>query len=156
MNQQLVDGVTAAVNNVFRDMLGMDVTVRQVATDNAPVKSDVAGIIGIAGNITGSIVFHATKELATRVAGAFLGMEVNEINDDVKDVVGEMANMIAGGASTAMSGAEHAFEISLPTVVSGDRFDIRPLAGSDPWTTVHLESGGLGFAVDLCVKANHR
>ena len=154
---QLAEAVRTSVTNVFRDMLGLDAQLVETKTDHTElVQSDVSGIIGIAGGITGSIVFHTRKDLAKTVAGTFLGMEVQEVNDEVRDVVGEMANMIAGGANTLMSGTALSFEISLPTVVSGEKFDIRPLTGSDPWTSLRFSAGGMDFAVDLCVKEDKK
>lgn len=49
-------------------------------------------------------------------------MSEDEPNDDgeLKDMVGELANMVAGGAKAALQGQGIHFVIGLPTVVVGE------------------------------------
>ena len=40
--------------------------------------------------------FIVLRLVAKDITGTFLGMEVEELDDDVKDAIGEIANMVAG------------------------------------------------------------
>jgi len=153
MDDALVEAVASAVNNIFNDMLEMAPVPSGAHEETGALEhSDVTGIIGIAGWVTGTISFHCQAELATRIAGTFLGMDVAEVNDDVMDVVGEMANMIAGGANTLLSQQGKHFEISLPTVITGSSYNVWLMGARHPWTSINFAVDGLLFGVGLCVK----
>ena len=51
------------------------------------------GVIGLAGTHKGVLAIHIPNKVAMAITSSFLGMEVDEINEDVKDAVGELANM---------------------------------------------------------------
>ena len=56
--------------------------------------------------------------VACKLASAFAGEEMDEGHADFADAIGELANMVAGGAKAQFSGLE--VSISLPSVVVGD------------------------------------
>ena len=41
--------------------------------------------------------------VAMTITGSFLGMDVEEMNEDVEDAVGELANMLGGDIKSALS-----------------------------------------------------
>jgi len=80
-----------------------------------PVVSDFTGIIGISGKRKGSIYITATSEMLKTVAQIILN--INDVgNEDIKDLVGEIANTISGNVRQAY-GSD--FMISVPVVVEG-------------------------------------
>ncbi len=48
-----------------------------------------------------------------------MGTAVSEINDEVEDIVGELTNIVVGGAKIEFAGLGYSFNISLPLLVSG-------------------------------------
>jgi chemotaxis protein CheX len=68
------------------------------------------------------------------------GEEVSEITDEVKDAVGEIANMIAGGAKSALAQKGFTFRIAIPSIVVGKNHEVAH-KGSGPCLVVpfHLD-----------------
>lgn len=83
-------------------------------------RGDVSGIIGMIGpEIKGSMAITFDKNLACSIMKNMLGEDVNDIDDDVRDMVGEMTNMICGGAKNILSQQAYHFEMAIPVIVSG-------------------------------------
>ncbi len=78
---------------------------------------DVSGIIGLSGKAIGTVVVGLSREAALKVAEVMLQERPPEINSDVVDAVGELANIIAGRAKSQL---EHLnLSVSLPSVITG-------------------------------------
>jgi len=89
--------------------------------DESPVVLEYTGIIGISGKRKGSIYITTTEAMLYEIAHIILGIE--EVKpDDIKDLVGEIANTISGNVRQAY-GSD--FMISVPVVVEGKAKDIK-------------------------------
>ena len=89
--------------------------------DEEPVVLEYTGIIGISGKRKGSVYVTTTEEMLRSIAKLILGLE--EVGrEDIKDLVGEIANTISGNVRQAY-GSD--FMISVPVVVEGKAKDIK-------------------------------
>ncbi len=89
--------------------------------DDEPVVLEYTGIIGISGKRKGSIYVTTSENMLSTLAKVILGLE--EVGkDDIKDLVGEIANTISGNVRQAY-GSD--FMISVPVVVEGKAKDIK-------------------------------
>ena len=71
-------------------------------------------------NLVVDLFFNEMSEtLAKKITGNMLGMEKESIDSDVKDAIGEMANMIGGGARTKLNSSGFNFNITIPNVIVG-------------------------------------
>jgi len=86
---------------------------------NDTIDSSLSSMIGLAGDLKGVLAIHCSESAALGIAGAMLGMECSEIDDDVKDAIGEIANMVAGGLKTALAVDGVNTELAIPTTVQG-------------------------------------
>jgi chemotaxis protein CheX len=118
MDVRYINPFVGAVCNVFETMCGVKVTVGKpfLKTDNARV-ADVSGVIGFSGDATGSVVLDFAFDAASKLATAFAGMEIDPKSPDFADAIGELANMVAGGAKAKFDGLN--INISLPNVIVG-------------------------------------
>ena len=83
-------------------------------------QGDVSGIIGMVGPQTrGSLAITFEKGLALKVYERMLGDTAEEIGDEVTDMVGEITNMVTGGAKRILGEQGYEFEMATPAVVSG-------------------------------------
>ncbi|MDF1552892.1 MAG: chemotaxis protein CheX [Deferrisomatales bacterium] len=82
-------------------------------------RGDVSGIIGLAGEATGSVAVTFPGTLARRIYANLVGEEAGGITEEVCDAIGELANMIAGGAKAELSQQGCNFQIAIPTIVVG-------------------------------------
>jgi chemotaxis protein CheX len=94
-----------------------------VSKNEAPF-SDISGIIGLGGEVRGSAVISFPKDLALAVASAMFMEELSEINDEVKDAIGEFANIIVGNARNKLVNAGLQVQISTPTIIVGKNHEI--------------------------------
>jgi chemotaxis protein CheX len=86
---------------------------------DARMLGDINGVIGMANGLCGSCVVSLPTSLAERIVAALLGEDCTGNEALVQDGIGEVANMIAGGAKRRFHDADHRFDISTPTVIAG-------------------------------------
>jgi len=102
MDPKLIVPLVNSVRAVFNTMVKVEVTIlRPHLKDSPSVTYDVSGIIGLSGDLIGSIVVSFQMDAAAKLVSAFAGMELDPKGADFPDAVGELANMIAGGAKKA-------------------------------------------------------
>jgi chemotaxis protein CheX len=65
------------------------------------------------------------------ITSSFLGMDVDEIGEDVEDAVGELANMLGGNIKTILSERGRDIELSMPSTISGREYDFQPTKEAD-------------------------
>ena len=82
---------------------------------------DYTGIIGISGKRKGSVYITASSDMLNLLAKEILGVDVVD-TEDLKDLVGEIANIISGNVRQAY-GSD--FMISVPVIVEGMAKDIK-------------------------------
>ena len=118
MDPTFITPFIKSISNVFSTMLQLPVQVGEPTIKNDDTASfDVSGIIGMSGEVVGSVVLSFPTEAAERIVSLFTGEESNVDAEDFSDAVGELVNMIAGGAKGMFTGRE--VSISCPNVVIG-------------------------------------
>ena len=83
-------------------------------------RGDVSGLIGMVGKQTkGSFSISFETKLALEIMNRMLGERPDTINEDVTDMVGEITNMVTGGAKNILGDKGYDFDMATPAVVSG-------------------------------------
>lgn len=120
MDIRYINPFIKSIRNTFATMCKMKVEVGrpQIKVDDKPY-SDVSSVIGFSGDAAGSVVLHFSFEVASRLATAFAGVAISPDHEDFPDALGELANMVAGGAKANFEGL--AISVSLPSIVMGAR-----------------------------------
>ncbi len=94
-------------------------------------RGDVSGLIGMVGPQTrGSFSITFDKSLALEIMRRMLGEAPNGINEEVTDMVGEITNMVTGGAKRMLAEKGYDFDMATPVVVSGPSHTISHKADS--------------------------
>ena len=138
-----------SVQSVFTTMVRTTVVVQRPSFKTEPVPAfDVSGIIGFSGDITGMVVVSFQKLAAVKLVAAFAGMEMDPAGPDFSDAIGELTNMIAGGAKTDL-GANAS--ISCPSVIIGTGHTIARLRDV-PCLLVPCETPFGPFALEVSIK----
>lgn len=106
-----------SAKNVFETMFQMPLEcgAPRVKTE-ANASFDVSAIIGFVGEVEGAVVLSFPEAIARRIVTLLVGSEVTS-KEDLSDAVGELANMIAGGAKAQFPSKK--VNISCPSVVIG-------------------------------------
>jgi len=139
-----------SVQNVFSTMLQLPLTIGEptIKNDDEPTY-DVSGIIGMSGDVVGSVVLSFPKETAERVVALFTGLPPEEIGDNLPDAVGELVNMVSGGAKGQFQ--DRKVSISCPSVVIGANHKVaRPK--DVPCIAIPCESDCGAFAVEVALQ----
>lgn len=118
MDQSQILAFVKSTKNTFSTMLQLDVKVGEPALKKSRAsRFDVSSIIAMTGNVEGSCVLSFDSSTAVNVVKTFTGMEFTIQDDDFTDAIGELANMVAGGAKSLFDTTN--VTISTPTVVVG-------------------------------------
>lgn len=144
-DKAIIDGTT----DVFSTMLMMDIVSERVEnSESEAIISNISSMIGLGGGIRGMLAVHCPAAAATAITGALLGMEVEELDEDVKDALGEIANMVAGNVKVSFAGAGIDIQLATPTSVIGDGFRVTGISGAQRHN-IAFTSEGLRFRVEL-------
>jgi len=148
MRAEYINPFINSVCNTFETMLSCKATRGEMTLGpHEPELYEISGIIGMSGKAVGSVVLSLSRSVALKAASTMLMMEATEMDDDVIDAVGELANMVAGGAKAQLQ--EYEMSISLPSVIVGSHHNVRlpsnvpPLCVpfDTPWGKVILQVG---------------
>lgn len=124
--------IIESAQEIFSSMVMMDIVASADATTKPfPLVDSISGVIGLAGTHKGVLAIHIPNKVAMAITGSFLGMDVEEINEDVEDAVGELANMLGGNVKSILSENGRDIELSLPTTVRGKEYDFQPNKQAD-------------------------
>ncbi len=121
---RMSEAIEQTVASVFQTMMGL------------PVKPAPAGPLAEANRVTatlhftgiwnGVLMLEVTRSTACVLASHFLGFETPELDDNVRDVLGELSNMIGGNLKCVLAPGAL---LSMPEVIDGD-FSFRICAGT--------------------------
>ncbi len=152
---ELVDAIRTATNEVFTTMLNLSVTAGEVFVEKeeAVPSSGVVSLIGLAGSWVGSGSLACAAGCAAKIASALLMTPYTAIDEDVLDAVAEVTNMIIGNVKTALESRLGAMGLSTPTVIYGRNFQTRS-SGNQKWTVVPFSMGEERLCVQICIAPN--
>lgn len=120
-----------ATIEIFQTMLMMEALPGEpLAKRGASHYHSVTGIVGLAGPSKGMLAIHIPEKTALKITSSFLCMEVDSVGDDVKDAVGELANMVAGSIKADLLEDNKEYKLSIPSVVCGAEYQIECLSTS--------------------------
>jgi chemotaxis protein CheX len=130
--EQVAGYVIDAAKEVFSTMVMMEIT------DDFPLKEPVSrfkcsitGMVGFAGTYSGVISIHCPVALALKITSNMLGLECDEVNEDLNDAIGEIANMLGGSVKQVLSKGGLDVKLSIPTVISGEDYTVNSLSDND-------------------------
>lgn len=145
VGQAIIDGT----KEVFSTMLMVDLEVSQVIEGRGgDIAANITSMIGLGKDIRGMLAVHCPAVVAKDITGSFLGMEVEEIDEDVKDAIGEIANMVAGNLKTSFGEHGKDIELAIPTTVVGESFRTSGMFGAHR-AVVHFVMNKTIFMIEL-------
>lgn len=89
----------------------------------------------------GALAISFETSACLEIVSRLLMEQFTEINQDVRDAVGEITNMVCGGAKRIISDSGESFEMTLPTLLEGQGLSI-PDISSLPLTSVSFDLAG--------------
>ena len=117
---------TSDIDRITRDIwgavLGLELQERLVGPEplDGPM---MTGLVHITGDWSGAVAVELTARLASQATAIMFGLQPDAVAaDDVRDVVGELANMTGGNVKSLLGGS---CSLSLPSVTEGERYAVR-------------------------------
>jgi chemotaxis protein CheX len=118
---------TQIISDVFRTMLRL--SVEPVAVNVHSETPQVTGAVYFAGAWNGALLVECSHEQSFQFTHRLMSIEPpSSLNDDVRDALGELANMIAGNLKALLPSGS---AISMPSVVEGSDYSLRVCGGND-------------------------
>ncbi|ENN97428.1 MULTISPECIES: chemotaxis protein CheX [Pseudoalteromonas] len=121
MNVEFINPFLSSLINVLSTMAQTELKPGKprIKTDEVAF-GDVSGLIGMVGAQTrGSFSITFDENLALTIMERMLGERPDNIDDEVTDMVGEITNMVTGGAKNLLGEKGYDFDMATPIVVAG-------------------------------------
>ncbi|MGA2588760.1 MAG: chemotaxis protein CheX [Bryobacteraceae bacterium] len=119
------------VESVFQTMMDIEVQPVEALCSTPqvpPAANPVTGAVYFAGEWRGAVLIECTRQQACYLAHRFMGVDTPlVIDDDVRDTIGELANMLAGNLKSVLPGG---VGLSMPSVVEGTDYSLRICGGN--------------------------
>ena len=109
---------TNAAKSFFEEMFKMEINEQDISVCEFTVPDKYVSSILFLGDVKGGLLLAVEKDFAWEMATLFVGNESVE-ESDVRDVLGEIANIIAGHAKKNIQSS--LIELSLPLVSFQDK-----------------------------------
>ena len=153
INTKFILPFVEATHSTFELMMNRKVRRKDVyIKKNFVMFGDISGVIGVSGNICGTSSVSLPADFAVEIIGDLMGEEIEGgIGDTiVQDGVGEIINMITGGAKTALGSTTYKMEYTLPTIITGRGHELYYRGDSTVISMVFETDRGEEFALDIC------
>jgi chemotaxis protein CheX len=132
---------------VFEMMIG--VPLRRCAEGVAREAGEFTAVIGLAGPVNGVFALRCGEKTAIGIACGMLGMDEVAAKGEVWDALGEVCNMVVGSFKGKMGSIGETSVLSVPTVIHGHDYRVRPLInGSFLECRMETADGSLQFRLD--------
>ena len=141
-----------AVENVITTMAMIEVkSGKPYIKRDSVACGDVSGIIGMSGDRNGTISVTFSESAITAIVSNMLGESITEMNQDVKDAVGELTNMISGQARRGLAEIGLTMNGGIPTVITGKDHSISHIS-KDPLLAIPFETAHGNFTVEVSLE----
>ncbi|MCP4747526.1 MAG: chemotaxis protein CheX [Desulfobacteraceae bacterium] len=149
MNVKYINPFLSAVKNVFETMIDVPFRIGKPALKKEGLTPyEISGIIGITGDITGCVTVSFSESVALGLASALLDEKITQVDEDCKDAIGEIANMLAGDAKKGFP--EGNTSVSVPSIIIGKHEVAYPRGV--PIIFIPCETDDGKFAIEVALK----
>lgn len=152
LKAELVNPFLWATIHVLKTMVHLDPAVgKPCLKKESSTKGDISGIVGIIGDAEGSLCLTFSKDCILHIVSKLFREDRGEINEEVKDAVGELTNMISGDARRRLAEAGYHFQGAVPSVICGPNHEIKHVT-KGPILAIPFGTEAGNFVVEICFK----
>ncbi|MCI4626974.1 MAG: chemotaxis protein CheX [Candidatus Magnetoovum sp. WYHC-5] len=152
MNTDLLNPFLESFENVLSTMAFTSANRGEpVIKEGNKAYGDITGIIGLTGlTQKGSLAITFTNEAILKIASNMLAEEFAQVTDEVVDVVGEITNIVTGGAKRVLSEKGYQFELATPSLIIGKNHVVIHKTKGEVVIVPYAIDGG-SFYLELCL-----
>jgi chemotaxis protein CheX len=114
-------------------------------------QGDVSGIVGFLGDTNGTVAVTFDEACIIKIVSNMFGEEMQEINNEISDAVGELTNMISGQARKELAEMDKVFEGTIPTVVTGKNHKLETKT-TGPKIAIPFKTDFGSFTIEVCLE----
>ncbi|MEH0019870.1 MAG: chemotaxis protein CheX [Desulfobacter sp.] len=156
MDVKLINPFINATINVLETMAFVTVTAgKPYVKQDSKAIGDVTGVLGLTGVANGTISVTFEENCILTVVSNMFGEEMNTLNEDIADAVGELTNMISGQARRELDEAGKVFKAAIPSVITGKDHAIRHYTDG-PKIAIPFKTDGGEFTIEVCFDRQKR
>jgi len=139
------DDLSSIVQSVFRTMLDLEAAASQAPWTHTP--DTITSAVHFVGEWRGAALVECGALVACQFAARYMGIEMPAaVDDDVRDVMGELANMVAGNLKSLLP---RGVELSMPSVVEGNDYTLHICGGVNAVERMTFSSAAGDFRITL-------
>lgn len=148
MRVEYINPFVEAAFNVLREVLSDEVKRGELylKSTSQPVLG-VAAIVGLAGDVEGRVLFDMRKDTALAIASEMNAESITEMNDLARATISELANMITGQAVTKLHDLGFKFDLTPPSIITGDNMEVANSGVEALIVPVELDKGKIEINV---------
>jgi len=141
----LQEVLSPIVVDIWSSILALDVSERDGSAEH-PSGATIAGCVHLAGEPPAAVVIECTDAVARHAAATMFDTDPTLVSEaDIRDAVGELANMAAGNLKAALPDS---YQLCTPTVIIGSDFRTH-LPGSERIAESVFDSAVGAFVVSV-------
>ncbi len=114
-------------------------------------KGEVTGVIGLTGEGSGTLSVSFTETSILSVVSNMFGEEMKEVNEEIRDAVGEITNIISGQARQKLEESGRSLKAAIPTVITGKNHTITHITPY-PVFAVDFSTDNGEFTIEVCIE----
>jgi chemotaxis protein CheX len=153
MNVDFINPFLSATVNVLETMafIKTEPGKPEVKKDRVS-RGDVTGLCGLAGDqLSGSFSISFSEAAILSIVSSMFGEPITTINDEIRDAVGEITNMISGGARRQLSEKGYKFNMAIPTIIVGKNHEVTHKTTGPAILLPFTISAG-DFYIEICLN----
>jgi chemotaxis protein CheX len=152
MKAEIINPFLEATLSVLKTMASLEpIPGKAYLKNGSSATGDVTGIVGFTGETEGSLCISFSRACILMIVTRMFGEEVKEVNDEVKDAVGELTNVISGDSRRRLEEIGHHFTGAVPSVISGPGHEVKHITRG-PVLSIPFSTKAGAFTVEVCFK----
>jgi chemotaxis protein CheX len=121
-----LEGLERIAHDIFETMLGVE--VEAAGQQWQPARDRLTGAVYLAGAWRGAVLLECDRAQACDFTNRLMAVPLpDDVDDDVRDTMGELANMIGGNLKSVLP---RGVVLSMPSVVEGGDYSLRVCGGN--------------------------
>jgi len=153
MKVEYVEPFIRAARDVLKIMMDLDTERGELRASDAFIPSKEASvIIGVTGDLSGSILYSFPKDMTLSMVEIMAGMTVDELDSFVASALAEVANIISGNALIYLSTNNYTCDLVPPQIVLGKHSSLS--MATDRVLIVQLKTRIGDFEIFITLKEN--
>jgi chemotaxis protein CheX len=125
VDAKIINPVIQATVDILEKVGSLPIKVKKpFIKEDSTARGEITSIIALSGDTSGTVSISFPGKCILSVVSKMLGEQMLEMNDDIKDALGEITNMISGQATQLFEMTGQSLKASLSQVIMGKNHTI--------------------------------